>query len=180
MPTVGALNHRVGDNKIAIDNEAYKQIMRRFPSGVTVITATDRHGRDFGLTVSAFAAVSLDPPLVLVCVATNSNTLPAIQESRAFTVNILATGQGEVALRFASKDTNKFAGDQQALRLAPTGPILAPGVVVAHMQCQVIDEVMAGDHWVFIGRVDGGEEAEGLTPLVYYDGSFGTVGPPSD
>ena len=154
--------------------------MSRFPSGVTVITATDRQGRDFGLTVSAFAAVSLDPPLVLVCVDTGSNTLPAIQESGAFTVNLLAIGQREVAERFASKDLNKFAAaDQQALRPSRTGPVLA-AEVVAHMECRVVDEILAGDHWVFIGRVDAGQLAPVDAPLVYCDGSFCTVGPPSD
>lgn len=150
--------------------------MASFPSGVVVLTALGEDGRPYGLTVSAFSPVSLEPPLVLVCVDRTSNTLPALRFARAFTVNILAAGHHELARRMATKAPDKF--DSLGLAAAPVegcGPVLADHI--AAFACCVLDqEIEAGDHLVFIGRVVAGEARPGRTPLVYHRRAFVDLG----
>lgn len=160
---------------MAIEAATYKAIMARYPSGVTVVTATGETGQHAGLTLSAFSAVSLDPALVLVCVETTSNTLPAIKASGAFTVNLLGEGASAIAAMFASKDEDKFAViDRSSVRSAPSGPVLGDDSV-AYLECRVVNEVLAGDHWVFIAEVMSGEILDTRAPLLYYDRAFRAV-----
>jgi flavin reductase (DIM6/NTAB) family NADH-FMN oxidoreductase RutF len=147
-----------------IDPETYRELMAGFPSGVTVVTATDAGGRPVGLTVSAFCAVSLTPPLVLACVDNSSNTLPNIERTRRFVVNILAHGRGVLARRFASKDDAKFRGVEYVN--GAYGPILVADAA-AHIGCTVHAQVAAGDHQVFLGRVHEGV-VHHERPLVYH------------
>jgi flavin reductase (DIM6/NTAB) family NADH-FMN oxidoreductase RutF len=154
-----------------------RDVLASFPAGVVVVTAMAPDGSPRGLTVSAFCSVSAEPPLVLVCVDKTSNTLPAIQHSGAFTVNILAGGREEVARNFASKRDNKFAAVawrpwQDA---APAGPILHEDVA-AFLVCVVERVVEAGDHWVFIGEVVEVERADESRLLLYHRRSFSSVG----
>lgn len=150
--------------------------MAGFPSGVVVVTALGEDGKPFGLTVSAFCPVSLEPPLVLVCVDRTSNTLPALRRSGAFTVNILAAGHQELARRMATKSPAKFEG--LALEPAPEaacGPVLSEHIA-AFACCTVDREIEMGDHLIFIGRVAGGGVRDGRTPLVYHRRAFVDLG----
>lgn len=147
-----------------IDPDLYRELMAGFPSGVTVVTATDDGGRPVGLTVSAFCAVSLNPPLILVCVDNGSNTLPVIERTGRFAVNILAHGRAALARRFASKDDDKFDGVE--FRLGPFGPVLVDDAA-AHIGCTVFTQVPAGDHQLFLGRAHEGV-AHNERPLVYH------------
>lgn len=147
-----------------IDPALYRELMAGFPSGVTVVTATDAGPKPVGLTVSAFCAVSLSPPLVVVCVDNGSNTLPVIERTGRFVVNILAHGRSALARRFASKEEGKFAGVE--FRPGPYGPILVADAA-AHVGCTVHSEVPAGDHKLFLGRVHEGV-IHHERPLVYH------------
>src|ERR1700694_5009228 len=91
-----------------IERQRFREVMGAFPSGVVVLTAFGEDGRPRGLTVSAFCAVSLEPPLALVCIDKTSNTLPAVQHTGGFTANILATGRENLARRMATKLSDKF------------------------------------------------------------------------
>src|SRR4051812_36577574 len=91
-----------------MDADSFRHLLAHFASGVTVVTATGTDGEPKGLTVSAFCSVSSSPPLVLACVDLTSNTLPAIRQSGAFTVNVLASDCERIALAFASKGSSKF------------------------------------------------------------------------
>ena len=93
---------------MAVDEAAFRSIVGSFPTGVVVVTAWNGDGTPRGLTISAFCSVSLEPPLVLVCVDKESRTLPAIQASARFAVNVLAEGTEELALKFATKRDDKF------------------------------------------------------------------------
>src|SRR5215472_10756173 len=95
---------------VAVSVQLYREIMACFPSGVAIVTAHEAGTRPRGLTLSAFCAVSLDPPLVLVCIDKSSNTLPALQASGGFTVNFLAGGREHLAVLYASKAEEKFEG----------------------------------------------------------------------
>ena len=93
-----------------IDPHSYREVMSSFPSGVVVLTAFGEDSLPRGLTVSAFCAVSLEPPLALACIDKTSNTLPAVQRAGSFTANILAAGREQLARRMASKLSDKFDG----------------------------------------------------------------------
>lgn len=141
--------------------------MASFPSGVVVLTAFGPDGLPRGLTVSAFCAVSLEPPLALACVDRKSNTLPAVQHTGGFTANILAAGREPLARRMATKRTDKF--DAVAWRRSDTGaggPILEEDTA-AFAVCTLKQTIEAGDHWVLIGHVTEGEHREGVAPLIF-------------
>jgi flavin reductase (DIM6/NTAB) family NADH-FMN oxidoreductase RutF len=150
-----------------IERQRFREVMGTFPSGVVVLTAFGVDDRPRGLTVSAFCAVSLEPPLALVCIDKTSNTLPAVQHTGGFTANILATGRESLALRMATKLSDKF--DSLAWRRPESrvgGPILDQ-VSAAYAVCALRDTIEAGDHWILIGLVTEGAHKEGLAPMVF-------------
>lgn len=155
----------------------FRDVLTNFPSGVAIVTAFDGERRAFGLTVSAFCAVSVDPPLVLVCIDKDSNTLPAMQESRAFTVNLLAAGREELALAFATKGEDKFADitwDEPEVEGA--GPVMTNDCV-SYAVCTTYSEFEAGDHFIVVGLVETGGSREEEAPLVYARRQFGAWSP---
>ncbi|HVD01633.1 MAG TPA: flavin reductase family protein [Candidatus Dormibacteraeota bacterium] len=153
-------------------SELYRDLLSRFPAGVTVVTAFDERGEPRGLTLIAFCGVSLEPPLVLVCVDRNSNTLPAIRHSGGFTVNFISSRSDHVARLMATKSADKFERiPWKAPGTAPGGPILDQDST-AHLVCKTVNEVLAGDHWVFLGEVLDGGAVEGAEPLVFHRREF--------
>jgi len=138
---------------------------------------TTRAGeRELGMTVSAFSSVSLDPPLVLVCADKKSHTCPLIAESGLFAVNVLADGQRELSNRFATDGNEAVRFDGLACRRGPTGAPWLPGAV-AVLDCRLEAAHDAGDHWIYVGRVEAAEVADGCEPLVYYDARYRTLAP---
>lgn len=165
-----------GPEDNALDQLKFREVLATFPAGVVVVTASQPSGEPAGLTVSAFCSVSANPTLVLVCVDKASNTLPAIEASGAFTVNILAAGREELALLFASKRTDKFAAVAWELpALASAGPILRSDAA-AYLVCRVDQAVEAGDHWVFIGEAVEADLHDHHVPLLYCRRAFSSVG----
>lgn len=159
-----------------IDPPLFREIMASFPAGVVVVTANGAGGRPRGLTVNAFCPVSLRPPLVLICVDRASNTLPAIQESGGFTVNILATGRQRLAAAMATKSEAKFDSVSWSPPQIPeAGPVLGDDIA-AHAECTVERAVEAGDHWVFFGLVRAGAAVPDRIPLVYHRQAFFELG----
>jgi flavin reductase (DIM6/NTAB) family NADH-FMN oxidoreductase RutF len=157
---------------VSVTPQLYRDIMACFPSGVAVVTAHEAGDRPRGLTVSAFCAVSLDPPLVLVCVDRSSNTLPALQAAGGFTVNFLAGGREHLAVLYASKADEKFHGlAWRPAELPEGGPILHEDSA-AYAVCTTRQAIEAGDHWVFIGEVRDGAVIENRLPLVYHRREF--------
>lgn len=150
-----------------IDPLLFRDVLSSFPSGVVVLTAFGEDGGPRGLTVSAFCAVSLQPPLVLVCIDKTSNTLPAVQHTGGFTANILAAGREAVARRMATKLSDKFDGlEWRRPEGALGGPILAADSA-AYAVCVLRDTIEAGDHWVLIGQVTEGGHSNVDQPMVF-------------
>lgn len=141
--------------------------MASFPSGVVVVTAFGQDSRPRGLTVSAFCAVSLDPPLALACIDKTSNTLPAVQHTGGFTANILAAGRETLARRMASKATDKFDALTWRRPESPIGGPVLEEDAAAFAVCTLRDTIEAGDHWVLIGMVTEGATRDGVKPLVF-------------
>lgn len=148
-----------------VDAEAFRSIMSAFPTGVAVITTCDREGEFKGFTSNAVTSVSLDPPLLLVCVARTSETLPALRHARRFVVNFLRSGGQDLSTRFARKGPDKFDG--VACSTFDGLPVLSEHTV-AHAVCATEQEVDAGDHLVLIGRVTAGKVVTDGEPLLYY------------
>jgi flavin reductase (DIM6/NTAB) family NADH-FMN oxidoreductase RutF len=146
--------------------------MGNFPAGVTIVTAMGADGGPRGCTVSSFCSVSLTPPLLLVCIDSGSNTLPAIKHSGGFTVNFLRSEGCDLATRFAGKRPDKF--DAVPWRPAPIpegGPILEDGCC-AYSVCRVAELLPAGDHWIFVGAMETGEIWQDRAPLLYCRRTF--------
>jgi flavin reductase (DIM6/NTAB) family NADH-FMN oxidoreductase RutF len=151
-----------------IEQTRFREVMSSFPSGVVVLTAFGEDSRPRGLTVSAFCAVSLEPPLALACIEKTSNTLPAVQHTGGFTANILATGREQLARRMATKLSDKFDLIQWGRpESAIGGPVLEEDIA-AYAVCTLRDTIEAGDHWILIGLVTEGEHREGVVPLVFH------------
>ena len=150
-----------------IEPQSFRETMATFPSGVVVLTAFGQDSLPRGLTVSAFCAVSLDPPLALACVDKTSNTLPAVQHTGGFTANILAAGREQLARRMATKLSDKFDGiTWRQPKSAHGGPILEDDCA-AYAVCTLRDTIEAGDHWILIGNVVEGANREGVSPMVF-------------
>ena len=149
-----------------IEASAFREVMASLPSGVVVLTAFGQDHLPRGLTVSAFCAVSLDPPLALACIDKTSNTLPAVQHTGGFTANILAAGREELARRMATKVPDKFEAIAWRRPDHDGGPILHVDVA-AYVVCRLKETIEAGDHWILIGQVMEGAHRAGVAALVF-------------
>ncbi len=150
-----------------IEPQRFREVMATFPSGVVVLTAFGDDALPRGLTVSAFCAVSLNPPLALACVDKTSNTLPAVQHAGGFTANILAAGREQLARRMATKLTDKFDGIAwRRPESRQGGPILEEDSA-AYAVCTLRETIEAGDHWILIGTVVEGAHHEHVAPLIF-------------
>ena len=146
----------------------FRTALRHFPTGVTVVTTRDAEGEPRGLTASAFTAVSLSPPLVLVCIDHLATTYPAFEQASWFAVNMLNKSQEHLSRRFATTGGDKFTG--VAFREGRGRvPILEDAV--ASLQCRVVHKYAGGDHTIFVGEVEGASVGGG-SPLLYFCGSY--------
>lgn len=152
-----------------VDPATYRSVLGNFASGVTVLT-TKAGDVPVGTTVSAFTALSLVPPLILVSLGIKSETLAHIKRAGFFSVNILSAGQGDLAKRFATSDgTAKFDGIPY--HTGEHGAPLFEGAS-ATLECDLDDCIRGGDHEILIGFVRSAAVAPELSPLVYYRGGF--------
>jgi flavin reductase ActVB len=158
-----------------VDAQAFKDVMASFASSVTVVTAGPVNDPS-GLTVSAFTSVSLEPPLVLVCLDQAGFSTASVVGAGGFTVNILPEGKAQLALLFAERGAEKF-GD---VRIEPprthgAGPVLADEAM-AILECTIDVTAEAGDHWILIGAVHHAEVLRPAEPLVYHRRRFVELG----
>jgi len=151
-----------------IGADDFRHVLGHFPSGVTIVTTSDGQGKPTGLTVSAFASVSLEPPLILVCVDHKSQTYPALLESRRFAVNVLNVDQQAVSRRFASQRLDKFDG--VPFTRGHLGLPLIDGALV-HVECVTVSTYEGGDHTIFLGQVEHAAVGKG-EPLLYFRGRY--------
>ncbi|WP_369033852.1 MULTISPECIES: flavin reductase family protein [Streptomyces] len=140
-----------------VDASLFRDAFASLPTSVAVITTTDAQGTPRGLTSSAVCAVSMDPPLLLICVDKSSQTLPALQQANGFVVNFLSEGSEQVSRQFATKSADKFAGVQHRTSSRAAGSPILFADSVAYLECAAESRIEAGDHWILLGRVLGGE-----------------------
>lgn len=157
---------------MAIDPKEFRNTLGRFATGVTVVTAKNG-GLQRGMTANAFSSLSLDPPLVLVCVDHKANFLALVQETKKFAINFLAEDQRSASDWFAGK--GRDAEDQFAgipFEACENGcPRLAGAISV--LECDTHEELPGGDHTILIGRVTRiHTEEEVRPPLLFYGGAY--------
>jgi flavin reductase (DIM6/NTAB) family NADH-FMN oxidoreductase RutF len=151
-----------------VDDASFRLALSQFATGVTVVLTRDAAGAPAGLTVNAFTSVSLDPPLVLVCVDVRSDAHDPLALSGMFAVSVLSETQEDVSRRFAWRGPEKFAGF--VLEHGENGALLVPGAV-AHLECAKVAAHRAGDHTIYVGEVRVLRVAPGR-PLLYHRGGY--------
>ncbi len=156
-----------------LSSEHLRQACGSFPTGVTVTTCIGDDQEPHGITVNSFTSVSLDPPLVLVCIDRRSQMVRHLSPQRRFAVNVLSAGQEALSARFAATWRRRFEG--VAWYPGLTGAPLLDGVA-AGLECVVLDVHPAGDHVIVLGQVFRTFASE-QSPLVYVRRRYGTVQP---
>ena len=151
-----------------VNKDEFRTALSHFGSSVTVVTAQGADGTPRGLTVSAFSSLSLEPPLILICIEEKASIHDTLKEGDYFAVNILAEDQEVISRRFASRDPDRFAGIGYSAGV--TGAPLLEGAL-AHLECRRKEAYPGGDHTIFIGEVEsiGTKEAK---PLIYFRGGY--------
>lgn len=153
---------------MAISNEEFRRALSRFASGVTVVTLKDGEGKMHGITVSAFCSVSLNPPLILVCIDNEAGSRYAFYEGKRFVVNVLREEQADHSNQFASQIPDKFINVHHHEGLEGI-PVLKDALV--NLECRLVEHFVAGDHTIFIGEIERAHIKEG-SPLIYYLGDY--------
>jgi flavin reductase (DIM6/NTAB) family NADH-FMN oxidoreductase RutF/pimeloyl-ACP methyl ester carboxylesterase len=156
----------------AFDPAEFRKAMGSFVTGVTVVATRQSDGQPRGFTANSFTSVSLNPPLVLICVSKAAASFPAFAAAGHFSVNVLADSQTGLSALFAGKSPDKFL--HTPWRVGPTGSPLLDGCV-AWFDCRQRQLVDAGDHIVLIGEVESFDHAA-ANPLGYYRGAHVTFG----
>lgn len=157
-----------------IDPRVFRNVLGRFCTGVTVVTALGQDGAPVGFACQSFTALSLEPPLVLFCPVGGSRTWATIERAGKFCVNVLAEEQRQVCARFGSRAADRFAGTQWYASELDL-PILADAL--AAIQCSVVNVVDGGDHLIVVGRVLALAEPVGSgRPLLFYRGRYAGLG----
>ncbi len=160
-----------------VDINLFKQVMRRFATGVMVLTVPDRsaseHGGMHAVTVNAVTSLSLNPLLMLVCIEKNAQSHGLVHASGVFALNILGDAQRELGERFAyDREVRSHPADFVRGVVGQTGALLFQDAL-AFLECRVVAEYPGGDHTIFIGEVVNAQVQETrMGPLIYYDRKF--------
>jgi flavin reductase (DIM6/NTAB) family NADH-FMN oxidoreductase RutF len=152
----------------------FRTALGMFATGVTIVTARTPQGQLVGLTVNSFNSVSLKPPLVLWSLSQAASFMDAFRAGSHYAINILATDQQALALRFASRGLDRFAG--VALTEGACGAPLIVGSV-ANFECFNRSRHEEGDHVIFVGEVEQCSHRAGAAPLLFHGGKFYTEHP---
>jgi 3-hydroxy-9,10-secoandrosta-1,3,5(10)-triene-9,17-dione monooxygenase reductase component len=156
-----------------LEAAGFRQVLGHFCTGVTVITCAD-NGRPAGFACQAFAALSLEPPLVLFCPSRSSATWPAIARAGHFCANVLAADQQETARRFGVSGPDKFANVRWSP--SPSGAPVLDGALT-WLECAVAAVHEAGDHYVVVGRATTLGPCHPGRPLLFFRGRYAATDP---
>jgi flavin reductase (DIM6/NTAB) family NADH-FMN oxidoreductase RutF len=151
-----------------VTKQEFRHALGKFASAVTVVTTRDAEGNDLGITVTAFSSLSLDPPLILICIDHHAAIHDSFTLGRAFVVNILSAQQDEISQQFASRVADRFAGVD--VHEGALGVLSIDGAC-ANVECRVTNLLPGGDHTIVVGSVEGTEVSD-LDPLLHYRGSY--------
>ena len=158
-----------GEYRSGHDPRTLRDALGCFATGVTVVTCVGDDGRPAGLTVNSFTSVSLDPPLLLVCLAKQAASAAPLTQADSFAVNVLQTGQQPASIRFATRDEDRF-GTTPWSRGEGGAPILEESLGV--FECERYAVYDGGDHHILVGRVVKASFDASLDPLLYFRGRY--------
>jgi flavin reductase (DIM6/NTAB) family NADH-FMN oxidoreductase RutF len=156
-----------------VSSEDFRRACGRFATGVTIATVLDIRGTPHGLTVSSFTSVSLNPPLILICLGHQVTALDAFRSAQYFGISILAESQREVSERFARKGADRF--DSLLWQPGHTGVPLIPGAL-ASIECGVHQRFISGDHDILVGEMVHSHVTES-DPLIYFSSRYRGLSP---
>ena len=151
------------------DARTLRDALGCFATGVTVVTCLGPGGTPAGLTVNSFTSVSLDPPLLLVCLAKSAASATALTEASHFAVNVLQTGQQPASIRFSTRDQDRIGNTPWSCGEAGA-PILADSLGVFECERHAVHD--GGDHHILVGRVAKASFDAGLDPLLFFRGRY--------
>ncbi|MGN6847942.1 MAG: flavin reductase family protein [Sphingomicrobium sp.] len=158
-----------GEYRTGHDPRTLRDALGCFATGVTVVTCVDEEGRPAGLTVNSFTSVSLDPPLLLVCVHKRAASADALVGAPCFAINVLQTGQQPASITFSTRVDDRF-GDTPWSCAEGGAPILADSLCV--FECERYAAYDGGDHHILVGQVVKASFDAGVDPLLYFRGRY--------
>lgn len=151
-----------------MSSDEFRHACGRFATGITVATVLDANGEPHGLTVNSFSSVSLEPPLISICLGHAVTVIDAFRESKYFGLNVLSQDQELLSNTFARKGYDRFVGVDWYR--GETGAPLLPGVLAA-IECKQHQRITAGDHDIFVGEMVRARITEGQ-PLIYFGSQY--------
>ncbi len=153
-----------------VNDQEFKDALKLWASGVTVVTAQTESLGLKGMTATSFSSVSMDPPQILVCINKSADTGDAVLEGKSFAINILRADQQEISNQFAGGASQEQRFANVNWHEGETGsPVIDDAL--ATIECTVVDQVLAGTHWVVIGEVQAVTCRSGA-PLMYYNSAY--------
>ena len=153
-----------------IDPIEFRKAAGQFMTGVSVVTTVDSNGERAGLTANSFTSVSLEPPLILVCIGNDTSTVKAFEAGNGFVVHVLAADQRNVSMQFASKGIDRFEGLE--VEEGFNGLPVVVGALAA-FECSLANIYKGGDHLIFVGKVEALRLGDGEAPaLGYFRGRY--------
>lgn len=151
------------------DPRTLRDALGCFATGVTVVTCLDQDGQPIGLTANSFTSLSLDPPLLLVCVAKGTASARPLSEAKHFAVNVLQTGQQPASITFSTRVEDRFGCTPWGLGEHGV-PVLRDSLSVFECRHHAVHD--GGDHFILVGEVKKATFEPGLDPLLYFRGSY--------
>ena len=157
------------DYRTGSDTRTLRDALGCFATGVTVVTCLDETGRPVGLTANSLTSVSLDPPLLLVCIAKDAASAPALIAASNFAVNVLQTGQRPASIRFSTRDEDRFGTTPWSCGESGA-PILKDSLGVFECSAHAVHD--GGDHHILVGQVVQASFDPTMDPLLYFRGKY--------
>ena len=154
-----------------LDARALRSALGHYTTGVTIVTTRTPEGAHTGVTVNSFTSVSLDPPLVLFCLASRSSLLAVFEQARYFAINVLAKGQQALSNRFAKPSSNTWEGVKYQIGAHECALLTG---ALGTFECARRAAYPGGDHLILLAEVLRFEAAAAREPLAFYQGSYGT------
>lgn len=157
-----------------LDPVSFRRACSRFATGITIATVSDANGVPHGFTANSFTSVSVEPPMILLCIDRRAQVLPKFQSNPHFAINILSEDQKELSMRFAARRDDRFQGVSWRPAENDGYPLLDGAL--AHFLCRTTNTLDAGDHVIFLGEVLAVQHGDGR-PLLYYASAYRTLDP---
>lgn len=155
------------------DSRSFRRALGNFATGIIVVTAQDEYGNKVGMTANSFTSVSLDPPMLLWCIDKRANSHTVFSKAKYFAVNILAADQIQISNNFARPKEDRFDGIHYVEGI---GRSLLIKDVAAQFECELLEEIDAGDHIILLGKVLSFNDF-GRAPLLYHQGAYSAILP---